>query len=461
MRLLLRGLSHIATFDDEERELRDADILVDGRRIEAIGPGLPADGVDRVIDGRGLLALPGLINAHQHLYEAAARTPVGLERAPMEPTLDGSQAMLMERWRAGHFGPETVRDVASCVLLQSLLGGTTTVAGQHNFFPRGRADPYVEATIEAAAEIGVRLHACRGTTTRTRANGGTVDDAFVEDVDSVIAHCEDLISRFHDPRPYAKTRVALAPIGINADIPEIFDAFSAIAEDHAEVRLHTHLYQRVDVALAQERSGTTPLGFLERHGWATDRTWVAHLIDPPQEELPSIAAAGMGVVHIPASDLRMGRGMGRLRPLLASGIRLGFATSGPASNASSNMLGDLRLAFLAQRVWDAPSDWPTARELFRMATRGSADCLGRPDLGRLQVGCAADVACWDLTSVDRIGVQDPVGGLLLTGLSSVAMLVLVDGEILVEGCRPTRTEAAEVARRANRALHMTGDRGSA
>jgi 8-oxoguanine deaminase len=288
--------------------------------------------------------------------------------------------------------------------------------------------------------------------TRRRAEGGTVDDAFVEDVDSVLAHCDELIARFHDPEPFALTRVALAPIGINADVPEMFEAFAALADDHPGVRLHTHLYQRIDVAMTQELYGTTPWGFLERHGWATDRVWLAHVIDPPTREILAFAAAGIGVVHIPASDLRMGRGLASIRPFLDSGVTVGFATSGPASNPSSNMLGDLRVAVLAHRIETDPAAWPTARELIHMATRGSADCLGRPDLGRLQAGCAADVACFDLTTVDRIGVHDPVAGLLMTGLSDSADLVIVDGDVLVEDGRPTGVDVDQVAAAARAAV---------
>ncbi len=457
MKLLLRDLDLVVTVDDDGRELSHADVLVGGRQIEAVGPGLSTDGVDRVIDGRGLMALPGMINSHQHLYQAALRALPELERASMGPWLAGVGKRSLELWRAGRFGAETVRSVARAVLTESVLGGVTTVADQHYFFPGDHPDPYVEEIIEAADEVGVRLHACRGTITMGRSNGGTADDTLVEDVDDVLRHCERLIERYHDPKPFARTRVALAPCGVHVDVPELFDAFADLASDHDQVRLHTHLYERVDTDVCLERYGITPWRFLEQHGWAGGRTWVAHVTDPPREEIPEFARAGVGVSHLIAPDLRLGWGLAPVREYLDAGVTVGFGTTGSASNDGANVLGDLRLAALAHRPGIAdPKRWPSARELLRMATRGSALCLGRTDLGAIVPGLAADLACFDLRTVDRVGVHDPVAGLVLAGLTDLASLVVIDGEIVVEEGRPTRVDVDAVAAEARAAIGLDG-----
>jgi 8-oxoguanine deaminase len=453
MRILIRRLSHVVTCDHEGRELQDADLLIEGRQIAGLGRGLPAEGVDRVVDGRGLIALPGLINAHQHLYQGAMRALPGLERVLMGPWLAGVGAQSLAWWRAGRFGPDAVRAIARAVLLESLLGGITTTADQHYFFPGRATPPFVEATIEAAQELGVRLHACRGTITLGRSGGGAADDELVEDVDAVVRHCESLIDRYHDPQPFARIRVALAPCGVHVDVPDIFRVFAEMAEDREGVRLHTHLYERIDGEACRERYGITPWQFLVKHGWASDRVWLAHVNDPPPEEIPEFAQAGVGLVHMIAPDLRLGWGLAPLRAYLEAEVTVGFGTTGSASNDGSNMLGDLRVAALAHRMASPdPDQWPTARELVRMATSGSAACLGRPDLGAIEPGRAADIACWDLSTVDRVGIHDPVAGLLLTGLSDVARLVIVDGEILVEDGRPVRVDPQEVAAAAQAAV---------
>jgi len=448
-RTILRRLAHVATFDDEDHELVDADILIDGTTIAEVGVGLPTDGVDRVIDGSGLLALPGLINAHHHLYQTAMRAIPKLERSSIGPWLAGVSAVALGWWRAGRFTHDLVRAVGRAALLESLLGGVTTTADQHYFFPGGDPGGYVEATIEAALDLGVRLHAARGTITHGRADGGTADDALVEPVDAVLRHCAALIDRYHDPEPRARIRVDIAPCGVHVDRPEMFVEAAALAEDRPGVRLHTHLYERVDVEVAASRYGTTPWRLMDRFGWATDRAWFAHVNRPPPDEIPEIAAAGSGVAHLIAPDLRLGWGLAPVREFLDAGVTLGFGTTGSASNDGSNLLGDLRLASLAHRLGeDEPERWPRVRELLRAATRGSAACLGRDDLGAIEPGRAADIACFDLTQVDRVGVHDPVAGLVLTGLSDVASLVMVNGEVLVEGGHPTKVDPAEIAREA-------------
>jgi cytosine/adenosine deaminase-related metal-dependent hydrolase len=253
-------------------------------------------------------------------------------------------------------------------------------------------------------------------------------------------------------------RIDLAPCGVHVDQPELFDEFATLAQEHDGVRLHTHLYEEVDTIACVERYGLTPWEFLVEHGWAQPRTWVAHCADPPRSEWSRFACAGVGVAHLPAPDLRMGWGFAPVRGLMDAGVTVGFGTTGSASNDGANLLGDLRLAALGHRSAIAdPDRWLTARELLRMATRGSAACLGREELGQIAVGMAADLAAWDLTSVDRVGIEDPLAGLLLTGLSDRAALVLVGGRVVVEDGRCRTVDERAVARRANDLLAQTGD----
>jgi cytosine/adenosine deaminase-related metal-dependent hydrolase len=459
LRLLLRGFDLVATFDDDGSELAGADVLVDGPRIEAVGQDLAgrqlAAGVDRQVDCAGLVCLPGLINSHQHLYQGACRAVPQLERAPIGPWLARLGALLKGWFQAGAFGPEVVAAVATAVLTESLLGGVTTVADQHYFFPSGTSLPYVEATIDAAARVGVRLHACRGTLTRGP------DPDLVQSVDEVVGHCARLIDAHHDPAPGARVRVALAPCGAHVDEPALFDELAALAADHPGVRLHTHLYEEVDTVYCRERYSCTPWELLVAHGWAQPRTWLAHVVDPPSAEIDEMASAGVGVSHLIAPDLRMGWGLAPLGGFLDAGVTVGFGTTGSASNDGANLLGDLRLAALAHRsASPEPDRWPSARQLLGLATRGSAACLGRDDLGAIRPGLRADLAAWDMRAVDRVGVHDPLAGLVLTGLSSAASLVVVDGEVLVEGGRPVHLDPAAVAAAARQALAKAAASGA-
>ncbi len=209
--ILIRGLTRVITFDDQERELEDADILIDGPKIVAVGKDLSDRSVSRTIDGRGMIALPGLINSHQHLFEGAMRAIPQLERVTMASWLEGVLTRSAGWWRDGKFGPDVIREVARAVLLESLLGGITTVADQHLFFPGATADSYIDATIEAATDLGIRFHAARSSMTLGKSEGGFCDDLFVEPVDRVVQHCLGLIDQYHEPEPFGMVRIALGP----------------------------------------------------------------------------------------------------------------------------------------------------------------------------------------------------------------------------------------------------------
>src|SRR5262245_34760428 len=250
-RWLLRGCDLVATFDDDWREIPGGDVLVDGDVIVDVGAGLSAEGA-AVVDGTGLVALPGLVNAHQHLYQGATRAVPSLERTLIGPWLGALGAIFKQWWQAGAFEPRHVQAIATAVLAESLLGGVTTVADQHYFHPAGPTRPYVESTIVAASHVGVRMHACRGTLTL----GPDLD--VVQAVDEVVRHCAQLIREYHDPSPGARVRIALAPCGVHVDELALFDELAALAADHDQVRLHTHLYEKVDADAARERYGRTP-----------------------------------------------------------------------------------------------------------------------------------------------------------------------------------------------------------
>lgn len=453
--LLLRRIGHLATFDGvggigdgAGRELTSVDVLCHDGVIAAIGADLDVPDDADVIDASDLVVLPGLVNPHQHLYQVALRAIPELERAQIGPWLGGLGARCLDWWRRGELTPELIGAVAAAGLAESVLGGVTTVADQHYLHPAGRTQPFIEATIAEATALGVRLHATRGSLTLGRDQGGSADPGLVQSVDEVVEHADALIHAHHDPDPGAFVRVDLAPCGVHVDLPELFRDLLELADAHPGVRLHTHLYEVVDTAFCSEAYGITPWQFLQDVGWAEPRTWLAHVVDPPLAELPEMAAAGVTVAHLIAPDLRMGWGRAPVREMLDAGVTVGFGTTGSASNDGANVLGDLRVAALAHRVGEDPGRWLSARELLWMATRGSASCLGREgELGTVAVGAAADLAAWDLSTVDMVGIGDPLLGLLLCGLSDRAHTVVVGGRPVVrDGYLVTADESSVAAR---------------
>ncbi len=449
--LVLQGVRCLVTGTGDE--LHDVDVACVGGWITEIGPGLTIPAGAATVDASSWIVTPGLVNSHQHLYQVGLRAIGALERATIGPWLGGLGARCLEWEAAGRLTPERIGAIAAAGLAESVLGGVTTIADQHYLHPAGATRPFIEATIVAAQEIGVRLHATRGTLTLGRDQGAGADPRLVQSIDEVLRHSAQLIDEFHDPEPGAFVRVDLAPCGVHTDPPELFEAFAALAAACPGVRLHTHCYEVVDTEFCRERYAVTPWEFLVRHGWAQPRTWLAHMVDVPVEELADIAAAGVGIAHLVAPDLRMGWGVAPVRAMLEAGVTVGFGTTGSASNDGANLLGDLRVAALVHRI-GADHEWLSARELLGMATQGSARCLGRPELGRIAVGAAADLAAWDLDTVDRVGINDPVVGLLLCGLSDRATFVTVGGRVVVRDGRLVTADEARVAADARAALRV-------
>ena len=450
--LLLRNIAHLLTFDGEDRELQNVDVRVADGRISEIGD-LAPQATETVIDCSRLLVMPGLINAHQHLYQVGLRCIPDLERILLQEWLKGLGQICMQWWRDGHFTPETIATMARAGMVESLLCGVTTVADQHYYYPGGVTDPYLEAIIEAAGEVGIRLNAGRGTMTYPRSEGGEGPDDACQSVDEVLRHSLELIDAYHDPDPLGKIRIDLAPCGPHVDRLEVFSSFAEIAAENPGVGLHTHLYEGVDTQFCRRRYGRSPWQVIGEAGWHNDRVWLAHMVDCPRGEIPSYAAAGVGLVHLVAPDLRMGFRPAPVRAWLNGGCTVGFGTTGSASNDGCNQMGDLRLAALTHRQHSPqPENWLSARELLAMSTRGSARCLSRPALGTITPGAGADLAAWDITTVDRVGVHDPVVGLVLTGLSDRADLVIAAGEVVVQDGRCVSIDEDEVAAAARATL---------
>lgn len=447
--VVLERADTVVTFDEADRVLRDADVVIERGRITAVdaGAGLAAPDDAERIDARGWIVTPGLVNAHQHITQVGFRSMVGYERSDIGPWLGELGRRVRSRADRGLFGPDAVQALATAGFTESVVGGTTTVAEQHYHWPGGhRATGDLAGAIIAAADaVGSRLRFGRGCITLGADHGGTAHPAFVEELDDVLDHCSSLIDEHHRTGDDSHISIDLAPCGVHVDRPETFVETAALAADHDGVGLHTHLYESVDTAFAVDHYGTTAWEVLADNGWAQPRTWLAHMVDPPLEQIPEFAAADVGVIHLVAPDLRMGWGLAPLRHYLDHGCRTGFGTTGSASNDGANVLGDLRVAALAHRQDPDPTRWPTCHELLRLATRGSAEAIGRTELGRIEAGAQADIAAWDMTTVDRVGIDDPVVGLVLSGLSDRAVHVLIAGRSVVRDGRCVTVDEASVA----------------
>jgi cytosine/adenosine deaminase-related metal-dependent hydrolase len=426
--------AYVVTMDEAGTEYERGWILVGGDGlIERVGDG-PEPEADERVDLGGRLVAPGLVNTHHHLYQTLTRAraqQAGLfawlkELYPLWAGVDAESAYVAAR--AG--------------LAELALSGCSTVFDHHYVFPRGQAG-LVEAEIQAARELGVRLVASRGSMDLGESQGGLPPDSLVEDLDAILADTEGL-AVLHEEGPGAWTQVAVAPCSP-------FSVTKRLMSDSAELarrlglRLHTHLAETVEEEeYCRGLFGCRPVEYLEQVGWLESDVWCAHCVHLSDEDVTALGRARVGVAHCPTSNLRLGAGVAPVRELLDAGVPVGLGVDGSASNERGDLFLEVKQALLVARGRGGP-DALTAREAFRLGTRGGAEVLGRGDLGSLEPGKAADLACWRLDGLPLGGAADPVFGVVMAGPQRVDRLY-VGGEETVWDGRLVKADEEEIAR---------------
>ena len=456
--LLIRDAALVATQDDERREIADASILVRGQRIEAVGAAaaLPRT-ADEVIEARGHLVVPGLVNTHHHMYQSLTRALPAVQNVELFSWLRG----LYPVW--ARLTPEMVRVSTRVAMAELLLSGCTTTSDHLYLFPNGVR---LDDSIEAAAEAGMRFTATRGAMSVGESQGGLPPDSLVEREEDILSDTRRLVERYHDPAHGSMLQVAVAPCSPFSVSRDLMVESARLARAY-RVRLHTHLAENDhDVAYSLARFGTSPAGYAENLGWLGDDVWHAHCVKLDAAGIARFAATGTGVAHCPTSNMRLSSGIAPVRDLRRAGVSVGLGVDGSASNDGAHMLAEARLAMLLQRVGaalepfgcDTGPSAMTARDALDLATRGGARVLGRADIGHIAPGMCADLALFDLRAPSLAGgaPHDPTGALLFCAPSPAAYTV-VNGRVRVRKGELTSFDlAAEVERHNRLARELCG-----
>lgn len=452
--LLIHDADWVATLDDARRELPRASVLVRGGVIQAVMPAaeVPADvraAAGEVIDARGHVVVPGLVNTHHHMYQSLTRAIPAAQDAELFTWL----RTLYSIW--ARLTPEMVRVSTQVAMAELLLSGCTTSSDHLYLYPNGVR---LTDSIEAAQEIGMRFHAARGSMSVGESAGGLPPDALVENEAEILKDTQALIERHHDAGRYAMLRVVAAPCSPFSVSRELMRESAALARALG-TRLHTHLAENDhDVAYTREKFGMTPAEYADSLGWTGDDVWHAHCVKLDDAGISLFAATRTGVAHCPCSNMRLASGIAPVRRMLDAGVPVGLGVDGSASNDSGHLLAEARQAMLLARVGRAlqpfgcdtgPAEM-TARHLLEVATRGGAQVLGRDDIGQIAPGMAADLALFDTRTLDFAGgaVHDPVGALLLCAPATAAY-TLVNGRVVVRQGRLTTVDLGPLVERHN------------
>ncbi len=426
--------AYVATMDDAATELDGGWILVRDGFVEAVGDGeRPA--ADETVDLGGALVTPGLVNTHHHLYQTLTRA-----RA-QEQNLFGWLRELYPVW-AG-IDAESEHAAARTGLAELALSGCTTVFDHHYVFPRG-VSGLIEAEVNAARELGVRIVASRGSMDLGESDGGLPPDALVEELDAVLADTERLVGELHEPGPGARVQIAVAPCSPFSVTRRLMEESAALAR-RLGLPLHTHLAETVEEdAYCLELYGCRPVEYLEQLGWLGEEVWCAHCVHLSAEDIGAFASGGVGVAHCPTSNLRLGAGVAPVRDLLDAGVRVGLGVDGSASNERSDLGLEVKQALLVARGRGGPEAL-TAREALRLGTRGGAAVLRRDDIGSIEPGKCADLAIWRTDGLELGGADDLVAGWVFSGPHRVDRLVVAGEEVVRDG-RLVNADETEIAR---------------
>ena len=463
--LLIKNAELVATLDNADptkaRELQHASVFIRGNLIEAIGPAheLPQE-ANEVINAVGHVVVPGLVNTHHHMYQSLTRAIPAVQNAELFGWLRG----LYPIW-AG-LTPEMIQVSTQTAMAELLMSGCTTSSDHLYIYPNGVR---LDDSIEAAAQIGMRFTASRGSMSVGQSQGGLPPDQVVEKEDAILKDTQRLIETWHDTTHGAMLQIAVAPCSPFSVSQDLMKQSALLARSYS-ARLHTHLAENDhDVAYSLEKFNCTPAQYAQDLGWLGHDVWHAHCVKLDTDGISLFAASRTGVAHCPCSNMRLASGIAPIRQMLDAGVPVGLGIDGSASNDAGHLVNEARQAMLLARVRRAmlpattnatgqtffgcdlgPLEM-TARDALAVATRGGAQVLGRTDIGHLAPGMCADLALFDLRTLAMAGgaVHDPLAALLFCA-SPQAAYTVVNGRVVVRDGQLATLELGPLVERHNR-----------
>ncbi len=426
--VLIKNIKYIVTCDDADNLYMNGYIYAEDGVIKEIGEKEDSlyMNADEVIDGSGMIAYPGLINTHHHLYQYFTRNLPQVQNMELFDWLK----TLYEIWK--NVGSDVMEYSSLLGMGELMKYGCTTCFDHHYVFPDKSGDELIDTQFEAASHLGIRMHASRGSMDLSKKDGGLPPDTVVQSIDSILKDSRRLVEKYHDSNKGSMRQIALAPcspFSVSSDLLKE----SAILARSLGVRLHTHLAETLDEEkYTLDRFGVRPLEYMANLGWIGDDVWFAHGIHFNKEELELLAETKTGVAHCPISNMKLSSGIARIPEMLELRVPVGLAVDGSASNDASNLLEEIRVSYLLHRL-NSSSSAPSGYDILKIATNGSAKILGRNDIGQLSVGKMADLFMVDANSPELVGADfDPKSMLATVGIKKPVALTMVKGKTAVK-----------------------------
>lgn len=458
--LLIKNAHVLVTMDDQRREIQDGGLYIRDGFIEQVGKTseLPAT-ADEILDLNDHVVLPGMVNTHHHFYQTLTRAVPAAQDANLFHWLK----TLYPIW--ARMTPEDIFISTQTALAELALSGCTTASDHLYLFPNGSK---LDDEIEAAREIGLRLHASRGSMSLGESAGGLPPDSVVDDEETILKDSQRLIEKYHQSQAGAMVQIVLAPCSPFSVTGELMKKSAQLARDY-DVSLHTHLAETQDEeAFCLEKFGHRPLAYMQTLDWVGQDVWFAHSVYINESEIKTYAKTGCGVAHCPSSNMRLASGIAPIQEFSQKGVKVGIGVDGSASNDSSHMLAETRQAMLLARVRagiegaslsGAPSlPIMSAREVLSLATRGGAAVLGRKDIGSLEVGKCADFIAIDINNLAYAGsLHDPVSAVVFCAPQQVGFNIVHGKFIIKNGEFQTLDLASQIQKHNKAAFHLVNN----
>ena len=440
--ILIKNIKEMVTMDQERNRLKGYSLLIKDNRVDKIAQEIEFT-ADQVIDGADYFLYPGLINTHHHFYQTLTRNIAQVQNVELFNWLK----YLYPIW--ARLTPEAVYYSSLVAMGELLKTGCTTSVDQFYVFPRGQPKELLDQEFRAAEEIGIRFHGSRGSMSLSEKDGGLPPDSVVQSEEEILSDSQRVIEKFHNSRPFAMQRVVLAPCSPFSVTENLLRESIKLARNY-KVRSHTHLAETKDEEkYCQEIFSMRPLDYMKKVGWLGKDIWFAHGVDLTEREIDLLADTGTGIAHCPVSNQKLASGVANIPYMLQKRVPVGLAVDGSASNDSSNMIAELKAAFLMHRLIYGISSM-SAEEVLSMATNGGRDVLNQQEIGSLEEGKAADMF---LISSKRLGfaggLSDPVSALVTSGDSQIVDINIVNGKIVVSDGRLVNIDEEKVIEKAN------------
>ncbi len=408
----------LAIYTGNDQDATNGLVIKGTEIVELIAKGQsPNTEYQSVFDAKDHVVIPGLINTHHHFYQTLTRAcPPALNKKlfPWLQTLYPIWAELQPQWHAL---------ATQLAMVELLMSGCTTVSDHHYLFPQV-LDNAIDQQVSVAQSLGMRATLTRGSMSLGQDQGGLPPQPVVQTEQRILEDSERLIRKYHQQDNLIE--IALAPCSPFSVTQELMIETAKLAKQY-DVNLHTHLAETEDEnAFCLKMFGQRPVDYLESVGWMHDKTWLAHGIHFNDDEIQRLGHAKVGVCHCPSSNMVLASGIAKVNELKAAGVRVGLGVDGSASNDHSNLIQEVRQALLIQRLRYEADEF-THFDAFELATKGGAQVLNRDNIGQLQVGKQADLACFKLDEARFSGSHDPLAALVLCGASQ-ADAVMIAGQ---------------------------------